>query len=49
MSSIGFPDLSLTILAFTLGFLAVKGVATVAMVYVGARLAIRHERRAASR
>jgi hypothetical protein len=30
--------------ACTPGFLAVKGVALVAVVYVGARLAIRHER-----
>jgi len=29
-----------------LGMLAIKGIATIALVYIGARLAIRHERRA---
>lgn len=31
--------------AFGLGMLAVKGLVTFAIVYAGARLAIRHERR----
>ncbi len=38
----------ITVAAFVLGALAVKGLAIVALAYVGARLAIRHERRANS-
>ena len=34
----------LTIGAFVLGMLAVKGLAILVVVYIGARLAIRHER-----
>jgi len=34
--------------AFALGMLAVKGLVTFAIVYAGARLAIRHERRVLS-
>lgn len=33
-----------TIAAFVLGMLAVKGLAILALAYLGARLAIRHER-----
>lgn len=37
-------DFQMTILV--LGTLAIKGLATIALVYIGARLAIRHERQA---
>jgi len=36
----------ITVAAFVLGVLAVKGLAILVLVYFGARLAIRHERRA---
>lgn len=38
----------ITVAAFVLGILAVKGLAILALAYAGARLAIRHERRAGS-
>jgi hypothetical protein len=38
----------IAITAFALGMLAVKGLVTFAIVYAGARLAIRHERRVLS-
>jgi hypothetical protein len=38
----------ITIGAFVLGILAIKGAAILALAYVGARLAIRHERRTQS-
>ena len=37
-----------TIAAMVLGILAVKGLAILALAYIGARLAIRHERSAKS-
>jgi hypothetical protein len=38
----------ITFAAIGLGILAVKSLVTLALAYVGARLAIRHERRASS-
>ena len=39
---------SITVVGIVIGAMALKGVALFALVYVASRLAIRHERRAAS-